>query len=244
VGNYHQHVGFATSFGIVYAVGTYMLAGLHWLYGSIAALLAILGGLLPDIDSATVSGTLGILAALEAVHLIKGGSREVSFEMTLWVMLLSYSLVRRGMRSLAKYLMVHRGISHSVPTLAVWMSAIYLYYPSQLHVIRVMMAVAVGLGFFSHLLLDEMFSVDISNARVNRAFGTAMKFWAPSLTSTVGIYALLSLLLWRVLEVWPEGPILASLNQQVPPPKMPYVEEIWKQASAVVSARANSLGYR
>ena len=41
------------------------------------------------------------------------------------------------------------------------------------------MATAVILGFLSHLLLDEMFSVDLRGTRIKRSFGTAMKFWAP-----------------------------------------------------------------
>ena len=52
-----------------------------------------------------------------------------------------------------------------------------------------MMAVAVMVGFFSHLLLDEICSVDLRGARVNKAFGTAIKFWAPSPWTTLGMYA-------------------------------------------------------
>ena len=69
---------------------------------------------------------------------------------------------------------VHRGISHSFPTCAVWGALAYLYYPTRPTTsLRLMMAVAVMLGFLSHLLLDEICSVDLQGARVNKAFGTA-----------------------------------------------------------------------
>ena len=48
-------------------------------------------------------------------------------------------------------------------------------------------------GFFSHLLLDEICSVDLKGARVNKAFGTAIKLWAPSAWSTLAMYGLLEL---------------------------------------------------
>ncbi len=103
-------------------------------------------------------------------------------------------------------LTVHRGMSHSVPTCLVWGALAYLYYPSGYHPIRVAMALAVILGFLSHLLLDEVCSVDLKGARVNRAFGTALKFWARSPWATLGMYAVLAYLSWRVIQDWPTDP--------------------------------------
>src|SRR5262249_23974621 len=72
---------------------------------------------------------------------------------------------------------------------------------------------------FSHLLLDEICSVDLKGARVNNAFGTAIKFWAPSPWTTLGMYALLSYLSWRVIEQWPGGP--DALMAGLPAPRLP-----------------------
>ena len=82
------------------------------------------------------------------------------------------------------------------------------------------MAVAVMLGFMSHLLLDEICSVDLRGARVNKAFGTAIKFWAPNPWTTLAIYLLLSYLSWRVIEQWPENSSL--LTARIPAPQMPF----------------------
>src|SRR5687767_6200843 len=51
VGNYRQHITFAGALGALYAWAAFVLAGVHWLYGSVAALLTTLSGLLPDLDS-------------------------------------------------------------------------------------------------------------------------------------------------------------------------------------------------
>src|SRR5947209_10758650 len=130
-------------------------------------------------------------------------------------------MVRHGLRRVLSVLTKHRGISHSLPTCAVWGALTYLYYPSDWQPVRIAMAMAVMLGFFSHLLLDEICSVDLRGARVNKAFGTAIKFWAPSPWTTLGMYLLLSLLAWRVIEQWPES--TDELIARVPPPWVPFV---------------------
>ena len=40
LGNYRQHITFASVLGIAYAWAAYLFAGFHWLYGTVAALLA------------------------------------------------------------------------------------------------------------------------------------------------------------------------------------------------------------
>ncbi|MDR3634085.1 MAG: metal-dependent hydrolase [Isosphaeraceae bacterium] len=227
MGNYRQHLGFAGVLGVGYAVGTFLLTGIHWLYGSVAALLATISGLLPDLDSDSgveMKGFTGMLGVLVAVAVWEGLGKvhpPPAFELHLWATVSSYVAVRHGIRRVASRLTVHRGISHSIPTCAVWGSLVYLYYPTGTHSLRLVMAVAVMLGFLSHLLLDEICSVDLSGARVNKAFGTAIKFWAPSPWSTVAVYLLLSYLTWRILELWPEGD-LWTLGPPPPEPSLPF----------------------
>jgi hypothetical protein len=225
LGNYRQHLTFASVLGVGYAAGAFFVVGVHWVYGSVAALLATMSGLLPDLDSGTgvelkaFTGVLGVLAALFVWMGMSHLDPPPVFEMHLWAMVLAYVVVRHGIRRFARHFSVHRGMSHSFPTCGVWGALTYLYYPSDWHSIRLMMAAAVMLGFLSHLLLDEICSVDLKGARVNKAFGTAMKFWAPSVWSTLAVYGLLSLLAWQVVKVWPED---AFRITPPPPPVIPY----------------------
>jgi hypothetical protein len=187
LGNYRQHITFASFLGVGYAWGAYTLAGIHWMYGSVAALLATLGGLLPDLDSASgvelkgFTGILGVLTALAVWQKMGQVEPPPAFEFHLWAVVCSFVIVRHGLRRVMTRLAVHRGISHSLPTCAVWGALSYLFYPTDNHALRVVMGIAVMIGFLSHLLLDEICSVDLRGARVNKAFGTAIKLWAPSI---------------------------------------------------------------
>ena len=44
---------------------------------------------------------------------------------------------------------------------------------------RYFKAGAITIGFMSHLILDEIWSVDLRHAKLKSSFGTALKFWAP-----------------------------------------------------------------
>src|SRR4051812_378542 len=149
MGNYRQHMTFASTLGIAYALGTAALGGLHWVYGTVAALLTTLGGLLPDLDHPIgvelkgFTGILGVLTAVAVWHRLARGVPDLPFEMHLWAAVIAYVFVRHGMRRTMAKMMVHRGIMHSFPTCAVWGALAYLYYPVDSHVVRILMASAV-----------------------------------------------------------------------------------------------------
>ena len=58
------------------------------------------------------------------------------------------------------------------------------------------------IGFLSHLVLDELYSVDFTGARLklNKFAGSAVKFWSPSWPATLVCYAILGALGWSVWE--------------------------------------------
>jgi len=212
---------------VIYSAVAAVFAGLHWAYATVAILLSTLGGLLPDLDSPSAvglrgfTGILGLMASLLVWRSISELDRPPGFEFHLWAVMAAYVLVRHGLRRLMVRIAVHRGMCHSVPTCGIWGALTYLLYPSDHLEIRIAMAIAVMLGFLSHLLLDELCSVDIQGVRVNKAFGTAFKFWGPSALSTIFVYACLSLLSWRIIRQWPED-VEVPTTLAAPGPVWPY----------------------
>ncbi|TNE44688.1 MAG: hypothetical protein EP343_28930 [Deltaproteobacteria bacterium] len=75
---------------------------------------------------------------------------------------------------------VHRGMLHSVPFAVVFAEVVFLFLqPFSFHE-RALLALAGLTGALSHLILDEIYSVDFDNrklVRIKRSFGTAFKFW-------------------------------------------------------------------
>jgi hypothetical protein len=55
----------------------------------------------------------------------------------------------------------------------------------------------VGIGYLTHLVLDEVYSVDLLNSRVKRSFGTALKpFSLADPRSSLGMLAVVAALAW------------------------------------------------
>jgi membrane-bound metal-dependent hydrolase YbcI (DUF457 family) len=210
LGNFHQHLKCSTSFGVTYAMSTWLLIGIDWLYGSVALLLSMLGGMLPDLDSdsgkeikhiKSISAVLGALVFWVASGRVQP---PMAFELRIWITLISAAFCSNGIRWIIARLSVHRGMFHSIPTCAIWGSVVYLYYPHSNHYVRVYMAVGIMVGYFSHLCCDEYFSIEnLAAMRVNKAFGTAMKFWSGKLFGTLICYALLGFFVKQVGDSWP-----------------------------------------
>ena len=158
------------------------------------------GGLLPDVDSEEsiptrlVFSTVGALSALLAASAVyqRLGS-EYAPLFALATGLLTYVLIRYGLVDLFHAVTKHRGVIHSIPMAAA--CGLALHHGLSL---ALSMAASVAMwpgiflsgGFIVHLLLDELYSVDLRGARLKRSFGTAMKLGSRSnLTGTIGIYA-------------------------------------------------------
>jgi membrane-bound metal-dependent hydrolase YbcI (DUF457 family) len=100
--------------------------------------------------------------------------------------------------NLFRRLTVHRGMYHSIPAMFIAGLCVYLAYHSDNRNIRILFAVGVMLGFLSHLLLDEVYSVDWRGVKpkLKASAGSAFKFGSSSLPATGFCYLLLGGLLY------------------------------------------------
>jgi hypothetical protein len=108
---------------------------------------------------------------------------------------------------------VHRGMFHSLPACLIAGELAFLISGHENVWQRYFNGGAVMLGFMSHLVLDEIWSMDFSGGRIRfkSSFGTAMKFWGESMGSNVLTYVGLAMLSFMSLE----DPVV--LNQIAPP---------------------------
>jgi hypothetical protein len=111
-----------------------------------------------------------------------------------------YLLVRFGVVKLFTTFTVHRGMFHSIPALAIVALLTYLICKHENEWIRVYMAGGVSLGFLSHLVLDEIWSIDFLHLRLKSSFGTAMKFWSDCWWSNIAVYSYLMVLALSVFQ--------------------------------------------
>jgi hypothetical protein len=103
-----------------------------------------------------------------------------------------YLLIRFGLAAILKRYTVHRGMFHSVPAALIAGEIAFLTFGCERIELRYFVAGAVVLGFMSHLILDEIWSIDFSRGRfhLKSSFGTAIKFWGDSMGSNLLTYAM------------------------------------------------------
>jgi len=151
--------------------------------------LGAIGGLLPDIDSdnSTSLDMIFNLFALSAVLFVLNFITtdlfsQISFIELIIIPFIVYCMMRYLIRPIFEKITVHRGSCHSLFFLlfaALLTTQITWQLNDQETLQSTIFAWLTGgfifLGGLVHLLLDEIYSVDLSNIRIKRSFGTALK---------------------------------------------------------------------
>jgi hypothetical protein len=195
--SYRGHLAFASALGAAYGGGAAYYFDLDWGPVFLGAGLTTLGGLLPDLDSDSgvpVRELFGLAAVLTPLVLLPYLPPSLSVDQRLVLLSGLYLFIRYGVSRVFKRLTVHRGMFHSLPALLIAGLAVYLVYPSRSHGLRVFLAVGTMIGFLSHLVLDEIYSVDFTGAMVhlNKYAGSALKLASASWLATGLTYLLLA----------------------------------------------------
>ena len=179
---YREHITVSGFLGGAYGFAAVFMFGFSLSQAIIAAILGWVAGMLPDLDSQTgrpvrelsaITGAVAPLMLLQHTNALGiSGDRAMLFA------LLLYGIVRYGGASISGRLTVHRGMFHSIPALLISAELTFLSYASDEQRVRGLMAGAVALGFLSHLILDEVYSVQWDGTRIKlkRSSGSALKF--------------------------------------------------------------------
>lgn len=162
----------------------------------LAAGVTAVGGMLPDLDSDSgvpVRELSGLAAAVIPLLLVPRLTLAGATPDGVLAMLgFLYLLIRYGLGFVLRRCSVHRGMFHSIPAMLIFGLLVYLEYHGGMRT-RLLLAGGVMLGFLSHLVLDELYSVDFNGVRLrlNQFAGSALKFASPSWVATCVCYGLL-----------------------------------------------------
>jgi len=192
--DFKSHITFSTVLGAVYGVGGYFYFGLPIETSILGGTLCSVSGMLPDLDSD--SGTpvreMSTFAAsvIPMLMMPRFEALHWSREMMVLAAAITYAIIRFGVVEIFKKYTVHRGMWHSIPACLTCGLLTFLIVADLDLKLRLFKAGAVMLGFFSHLLLDEIWSLNVRTGRLNvkKSFGTAIKFFGKDSWANYSVY--------------------------------------------------------
>jgi LexA-binding, inner membrane-associated putative hydrolase len=203
--NYQTHITVSGLLGISYGVAASYAGPFSGVHGALAGCLTGIAGMLPDLDSDSgrpVREVFGLVAAVAPLVLMNrletwGGSHDAA----LLLAILVYVSIRYGASMLLNIVSVHRGMFHSVPAMLIAAELTFLAYQHPSVPVKLLMAVGVALGFASHLILDEIYSVKVRGVLVSMkaSSGTAFKFVGKDWGANIVTYGILFTLSYALL---------------------------------------------
>ena len=226
---YREHISVSGMMGIGYAFVAIFLLNYSAVQAAIAAILTWIAGMLPDLDSETgrpVREMSGVTAALAPMVVFQHSSAiGVSSDRIVLVALLVYGAVRYGGPAILGRMTVHRGMFHSIPALVIASELTFLCYYSEELRVRLLMAAGVGIGFLSHLILDEMYSVQWNGVRIRlkKSAGSALKFMGKETVPNGFTLGLLMFLTWASLN---SSGVLEELTEKPAPEVLEITSEL------------------
>ncbi|MEZ6093695.1 MAG: metal-dependent hydrolase [Pirellulaceae bacterium] len=227
--DFKTHITTSTVLGIAYGSAGHFLYDVSIPHSLVAGALCSVAGMLPDLDSDSGVPLREMLSFVSVVVPMMMIRRFYQFgwtpETMVFVAGVMYVGIRFGLGSLFRRFTKHRGMWHSVPAALIAGLVTYLVCLSPELGIRVFKSWAVVLGFLSHLLLDEIYSVDLSGRRIRikSSSGTALKFFGDSKVANVTAYSGLFFLGYLVFkDRWgdnfvdlPIGIDLSQIREQI-----------------------------
>ena len=208
---FRTHITVAGALGIGYGGAAVQPFGFTTETAVLAAGLTTVGGMLPDLDSDSgvpVREMFGLAAVVVPLTMVpRLYHMGVSQEGILATILFGYVIIRYGVAKLFKRFTVHRGMYHSIPAMLIAGLIVYLGYQSPNRNIRLLFGIGVMLGFLSHLMLDEIYSVGFNGLKIKlkASAGSAVKFVSSSFPATATCYAVLGGLLYLAYLDWNAG---------------------------------------
>ena len=232
-----MHITVSTLVGVGYGASAWWMEEMPLSTCLLAGGLCGVSGMLPDIDSGPgipLRESLAFAAAVISTMLV---DRFQQFGMSMeWIVLagaLVYLLIRFALAEVLRRWTVHRGMFHSIPAALIFGELAFLLGTGTTDM-RVYKAMGVVLGYLSHLLLDELYSIQWGHAKVKKSFGTALKLFGPSVFPNLTTYA--KLIFLTFISFKEPGWMEQTYRQQVQPTAQHVVQRLKDFASQTPQA--------
>jgi len=195
---FKTHITTSTILGIAGGAGAYGFYHIPAPTCVLAAGLCGVSGMLPDLDSGPgrpLRESMAFAAAVVPMAMVdRFKAMGLGLEEIILVGGAMYLFIRFGLAALLRHYTVHRGMFHSFPACAIAAETAFLVFGCERTDLRYFVAGAVVVGFMSHLILDEIWSIEFKHGmpHLKSSFGTAMKFWGPAMGPNILTYLLLA----------------------------------------------------
>lgn len=203
--DFKTHLAASTVLGIGGGVVANQMYGVPLPSCVLGAGLCSVSGMLPDIDSGPgrpLREITTLMAAVVPTMLLARFQRHgLSQESIILAGAVLYVAIRFGLAGLLRVYTEHRGMFHSLPAAAIFGELTFLCFYSDNTLMRWFLAGAVVLGYLSHLLLDEIYSVQWDGVpRLKKSFGTAVKLFGDGWWPNLSAYGKLAVLTFIVIK--------------------------------------------
>jgi hypothetical protein len=200
VPGFRVHITGSSIVGFAYGAAGWYVGGLPPMTCVLGGGLCSIAGMMPDLDSGPgipLRESVAFAAAvvpLMLVHRLQAAGMPM--EALILFGAASYLAIRFGVAWLIKKFAVHRGMFHSLPAALIAGQITFLVFGAENQLCRYFMSSAVVLGFLTHLVLDEIWSVRLGmfGPKFKKSFGTALKFLGPDVWPNLATYGIAGVL--------------------------------------------------
>jgi hypothetical protein len=182
----------------------------------LAFALGTFGSLMPDIDadnSKAIGVSFTIISLLITILSIFLKSSTYSIiEMVIMAGTIFYA-VRFGMIGTFRKISKHRGMFHSIPVAFIWgvVTTIIMHIFFGLNsLVSWVYGIMFTWGYLVHLILDEIYSVDLNNRRMKKSSGTAFKFFKLKTTKDKIQNVIIYISLYLLISVAPDTSLIEN----------------------------------
>lgn len=229
--DFKTHLSFGSLTGFAIAITTYMADWVSNIYMAVIIYFTtVIGSFLPDMDSNSghpvkiIFEFYAYISAALAIYYVNENGGGIYLK--IFLPIASFFFVKHILIKVFNKHTSHRGIFHSVPAfLIVFFLSLLIAWSTHLPLMeKFSIALAVSMGYFSHLLLDEIYAVKLLNPSKSkkkrslkqiikrhigfkRSFGTALDLGFNQKNKYTGIVAYTILLGLIIADI----PIIAKI---------------------------------